>query len=324
MRARTLVLTYVGTLAAIIVVGLVVAALATGLPSMTGVLGGVGDEVAGVVDAAGGVLAGNGAAEPASDGDGDAGADGADGAGGDAGGEPNETTSASAGPDTAGTTTDGGTADASTSAETSGMTVGGEATDSAASSTDAPNGSARTSDDTDGTGQSIDDTDGDGSSGSTRTDTVEHDEVNVSAVEQGIVTRINTMRTDRFRPSLDTQYEPELWTVARDHVQDLVDRGRVDTMTPTGPAVVARFEQQDPTCPRVDEYEGAVSLAIRLNYSTRVDTTDHADASELAATAVDAWRNASDALLDADYDAIGVGVRHDNASDDIYGAAALC
>lgn len=313
MTARELVVTYLATLAAIVVVVAGLAALVAGLPSIAGAVGGA---VGGVTDAGGAFLDGLAGGQSA-DLSGDVGDDEADAADGGSDGTDTED---------AGGTSDGGAGDGS-DGDADG-TDDGDDTDDAGGTDDGG--------DTDDAGDGTDSgtTDG-GSDGGAETDgavvddgngseeDVEHERPDVEAIQAGLVEAINDHREANYVPDLDSIYVDELWTIADEHTGDMVEHGYVGNEAPDGETSTDRFERHDPRCDRVNDYDDALALAVRINYSTVVSDPTHDDTAGLVDRMMAEWRGDA-GLLDDDYDDVGVSVRHDNASDSLYGAVAAC
>lgn len=305
MPARELVVTWAAILAATVLLAVVVYGLVAVLPGAVGVagdaagaVGSVGSSLADLVtggDAAGETEGGAANGSDGTETDGDDGADRGsdDGADGDAddtepsGGDLDVDVDGIGGDDGS----DGDDGDATTDAGTNGSTV-----DDASTETE---------------GTTVSD------------EPVAHETVNTTTVEQGLVDAINDVRGEAFVSALDTIYEEELWTIADDHADDMVEHGYVGTVAPDGETNADRFDRHDPDCKRVDDYGDAAALAADLNYSTRVDSEWHDDAEGLVERVIERWRD-DPAVTDDTYDDMGVAVRHANATDRLYAAAAIC
>ena len=301
-------MTYLATLAAIVIVLGGVAALVTGLPAVGETLGGAADAVA---DAGATVLDALADESGGTDGDG-----GADGTGAD---EPaaNGNASGSDGADPH----DGGGVES----ETEGSDPSGDGADAGERSDEEGSGDGGTATETDGA--VVGDTDGaagaDGPDDGSVAQNVSHESPDVDAIERGLVAGINDRRRSAFVPALDSIYVDELWTVADDMTRDMATDGYVGTTAPDGTTATDRFERYDPRCDRIDDYEDALALAARLNYSTVVGHPTHNDTGGLVDRVLERWRDER-GLVDDDYDDLGVSVRHHNDSDALYAAAAAC
>lgn len=300
MPARELVMTWAAILAATVVLVVVIYGLVTVLPSAVGAAG----DAAGAVGAVGSSLA-----DLVTGGDSAGDADGGDRADDDAASDD--------GDDEAGTADDSGDRDGDEEAPEPEVSVDGIG---AEEDTDDGAGSAM---DAETSGSTVDDSSADTQGTTVSDEPVEHETVNTTAVEDGLVRAINDDRGDAFVPALETRYQEGLWKVAGDHADSMAEHGYVGTVSPDGETNEDRFDRYRPNCKRVDDYEDAIALATALNYSTRVDSERHDDAGGLVARVMSRWENEA-ALTDDRYGDMGVAARHVNGTDRLYVAAAIC
>lgn len=133
------------------------------------------------------------------------------------------------------------------------------------------------------------------------------DELNLTAVEQQVFHRINTLRSERGVAVL--AYDPMLAEIAESHSKDMATRNYAAHVSPDGETVSDRYEVFGYDCGKPGELIIATRYGSEIE--TRIGTVSFRTGTELAHGIVDLWMQSSShrqALLSHPWEAVGVGI----------------